>query len=120
MPLTLVAGSQLATMALCATLKSVTNHYNYPEWLGNVCRRVSRNGWQGSFPDEGCGSLCCISLFAEAGRRESVTFRQALMTELWALGTASAACSSFLRGFASRFCSICRRGMQPRLFLIAA
>jgi uncharacterized membrane protein YkgB len=31
---TLVAGSQLATMALCATLKSVTNHYNYPEWLG--------------------------------------------------------------------------------------
>jgi hypothetical protein len=95
MPLTLVAGSQLATMALCATLKSVTNHYNYPEWLGGVCRRVSRNGWQGSFPDEGCGSLCCISLFAEAGRRESVTFRQALMTELWALGTASAACSSF-------------------------
>jgi hypothetical protein len=95
MPLTLVAGSQLATMALCATLKSVTNHYNYPEWLGGVCRRVSRNGWQRSFPDEGCGSLCCISLFAEAGRRESVTFRQALMTELWALGTASAACSSF-------------------------
>jgi hypothetical protein len=45
MPLTLVAGSQLATMALCATLKSVTNHYNYPEWLGGVCRRVSRNGW---------------------------------------------------------------------------
>jgi hypothetical protein len=71
MPLTLVAGSQLATMALCATLKSVTNHYNYPEWLGGVCRRVSRNGWQRSFPDEGCGSLCCISLFAEAGRRES-------------------------------------------------
>lgn len=58
-------------------------------------RRVSRNGWQRSFPDEGCGSLCCISLFAKAGRRESVTFRQALMTELWALGTASAACSSF-------------------------
>jgi hypothetical protein len=82
MPLTLVAGSQLATMALCATLKSVTNHYNYPEWLGGVCRRVSRNGWQRSFPDEGCGSLCCISLFAEAGRRESVTFRQALMTGL--------------------------------------
>jgi hypothetical protein len=26
---------------------------------------------------------------------ESVTFRQAMMTELWALGTASAACSSF-------------------------
>src|ERR1700730_10795059 len=80
MPLTLVVGSQLATMALCATLKSVTNHYNYPEWLGGVCRRDSRNGWQGSFPDEGCGSLCCISLFAEAGRRERVTFRQALMT----------------------------------------
>jgi len=49
MPLTLVAGSQLATMALCATLKSVTNHYNYPEWLGGVCRRVSRNGSQVPF-----------------------------------------------------------------------
>jgi hypothetical protein len=38
--------------------------------------------------------LCWVSQF-EAGRRESVTFRQALMTELWALGTASAASSSF-------------------------
>ncbi len=44
MPLTLVAGSQLATMALCATLKSVTNYYNYPKWLGGVCRRA------GGFP----------------------------------------------------------------------
>jgi hypothetical protein len=41
-------------MALCATLKSVTNHYIYAEWLGGFCRRVSRNGWQRSFPDEGC------------------------------------------------------------------
>jgi hypothetical protein len=39
--LTLVAASQLATMALCATLKPVTNHYIYAEWMGGVCQRVS-------------------------------------------------------------------------------
>jgi hypothetical protein len=38
------SSTQLATMALRATLKSVTNHYIYAEWLGGVCRRVSRNG----------------------------------------------------------------------------
>jgi hypothetical protein len=64
-------------MALCATLKSVTNHYIYAEWLGGVWRRASHNGWQRSLPDEGCGFLCWVSLFAEAGRRESVTFRKA-------------------------------------------
>jgi Protein of unknown function, DUF417 len=55
------------------------HHYYsiYAEWLGCVCRRVSSNGWQRSFPYEGCGSSCCISLFAEAGCSESVTFRQA-------------------------------------------
>jgi uncharacterized membrane protein YkgB len=45
------------------------------------------NGWAvsaggfpamaGNVPYEGCGSFCCISLFAEAGCSESVTFRQA-------------------------------------------
>jgi acyl-coenzyme A synthetase/AMP-(fatty) acid ligase len=28
-------------MALCATLKPVTNHYIYAEWMGGVCQRVS-------------------------------------------------------------------------------
>src|SRR3984893_5553098 len=42
----------------------------YAGWLGCVCRRVSSNGGQRSFPHEGCGSLCCISLFAEAGCSE--------------------------------------------------
>jgi hypothetical protein len=53
MPLTLVTPSQLATMALCATLKSVSIHYIYAEWLGGACWWVSRNGWQRSFSDEG-------------------------------------------------------------------
>jgi hypothetical protein len=48
----------------------------YAEWLGCICRRVSSNGWQRSFPHEGRGSLCCISLFAEAGCTEGLTFRQ--------------------------------------------
>ena len=46
----------------------------YAEWMGCICRRVSRNGWQRSFPYEGCGSLCSISLFAEAGCTEGLTF----------------------------------------------
>jgi uncharacterized membrane protein YkgB len=45
-------------------------------WLGCVCRRVSSNGGQRSFPHEGCGSLCRISLFAEAGCTEGLTFHQ--------------------------------------------
>jgi hypothetical protein len=36
-------------------------------------RRVSGNGWQRSFPYEGCGSLCSIGLFAEAGCTEGLT-----------------------------------------------
>jgi hypothetical protein len=47
----------------------------YAKWLGCVCRRVSSNGGQRSFPHEGCGSLCCISLFAKAGCTEGLTFR---------------------------------------------
>jgi hypothetical protein len=31
-------------------------------WAAVVCRRVSSNGWQRSFPYEGCGSFCYISL----------------------------------------------------------
>ena len=49
----------------------------HAEWLGCVCRRISCNGRQRSFPDEGCGALCYISLFAEAGCDESGTFRPA-------------------------------------------
>ena len=51
----------------------------HAEWLGCLCRRVSSNGWQRSFPYEGCSSFCCISLFAEAGCSESVTFCRAEM-----------------------------------------
>src|SRR6266436_4722361 len=56
----------------------------YARWLGGLGRRVSRHGWQRAFPDEGCGSSCCISLFAEAGCRESVPVRHAAMDARWA------------------------------------
>lgn len=39
----------------------------YAEWLGRVGRRVPSNGWQRSFPGEGCRASCWVSLFAEAG-----------------------------------------------------
>src|SRR6266850_142713 len=45
-------------------------------WLGCLCRRVSRHGWQRAVPDEGCGASGGISLFAEAGCGESVTVRR--------------------------------------------
>jgi hypothetical protein len=51
------------------------HHYSiYAGWLGALCRRLSRNGWQRCFPYEGRGPFCCIVLFAEAGCNESVTF----------------------------------------------
>ena len=34
-------------------------------WLGCVCRRVPRNGWQCSFFDEGLGAFGCINLFTK-------------------------------------------------------
>jgi Protein of unknown function, DUF417 len=59
------------------------DRHDYPVhagWLGSVCRRVSGHGWQRAVPDEGCGAVGCISLFAEAGCRESATFRWAPRT----------------------------------------
>jgi hypothetical protein len=51
------------------------NYYSvYAGWLGCLRARVSSNGRQRCFPYEGRRSLCCISLFAEAGCSESVTF----------------------------------------------
>ena len=67
----------LGALGSCATfIMTVTIIPFMPKWLGCVCRRVSSNGGQRSFPHEGCGSLCCISLFAEAGCTEGVTFRR--------------------------------------------
>ena len=40
----------------------------YAEWLGCFCRRVSGNGRQRSFPDEGCRALGGVGLSAEARR----------------------------------------------------
>jgi hypothetical protein len=53
------------------------HHYSvHAGWLGCVCGRISRNDRQRSFPDEGCGSFCCISLFAEAGGSKSIPLCQ--------------------------------------------
>jgi hypothetical protein len=69
----------MATDGLIEMNSIYRDRHDYPihaEWLGCLCRRVSSHGWQRSVPDEGCGSFGCISLFAEAGCRESVTFHQ--------------------------------------------
>jgi hypothetical protein len=42
------------------------------EWLGSLCRRISRNDRRSRFPDEGRGSLCCLVLSIEAGCATSV------------------------------------------------
>ena len=41
------------------------DHPIHAEWLGCVGGWVSSNDRQRSFPNEGCGPFCCISLFAE-------------------------------------------------------
>jgi hypothetical protein len=51
----------LGALGSCVTfIMSVTIIPIYAEWLGSNCRSI---GWQRSFPYEGCGSFCCISLF---------------------------------------------------------
>jgi len=67
----------LGALGSCVTfIMTVTIIPIYAEWLGCVCWRVSSDGWQRSFPYEGRCSLCCISLFAEAGCAEGVTLRR--------------------------------------------
>ena len=72
----------LGALGSCASFIRDRHHYSiHARWLGCVCRRVSGNDRQRSFPYEGCGSSCCIILFAQAGCNESVTFRWAPRTQ---------------------------------------
>jgi len=50
------------------------DHSIHAERLGSGCRGIPGNDWQRSFSHEGCGALCSIGLFAEAGCRKRDAF----------------------------------------------
>jgi len=53
------------------------DHHDHPGYAGRLeCRGrwFSGDAGQRRLPDEGCGPLCCIVLFAEAGCRPSIAF----------------------------------------------
>ena len=66
-----IIGNSWGTRLKCYIYNDRHHYSIYAEWLGCVCRRVSGNGRQRSFPNERRRSFCCISLFAEAGRSKS-------------------------------------------------
>jgi uncharacterized membrane protein YphA (DoxX/SURF4 family) len=70
-----ILGALGSCVTFIMTVHNDRHYYSvYAERMGCICRRVSSNGWQRSFPYEGCGSLCSINLFAEAGCTEGLTF----------------------------------------------
>jgi len=67
----------LGALGSCVTfIMTVTIIPFMPDGWAASAGGFSSNGGQRSFPHEGCGSLCCISLFAEAGCTEGLTFHQ--------------------------------------------